>query len=65
MNVAALLFQANMPAHPGANTPTFTVYVPVGRFDGIVQLDENVRLTFAEKVWLSQYCWNTFCPEEL
>ena len=47
VNVAAALFQAYIPAHPGPKTPTLTVYVPRGRFDGTRHPALNVRVVFA------------------
>lgn len=65
MKVAAPLFQAYMPAQPLPKTPIFTVYVPTGRFDGMDQPAEKLRVTFAENDWLSQKRWNTFWPDAL
>jgi hypothetical protein len=64
-SVPALLFQCGSAAHPGVNTPIFTVYAPGCAEDGTDHGTLYVRVCPAVNAWLSKYCWCDFAPAAL
>ena len=52
-NEAAALFQRNIDVHPGAKTPTMTVWLSSASPAGTVHVDVNVRVVLAVNAWLS------------
>jgi hypothetical protein len=59
--LAAWLTQACIVLQSALNTPTFTVYVPTGRFPGTAYAHAQLRVCPAVKVLL-QIDWPTFAP---